>query len=81
MKPTPTREQLTIILNGLLGIVGLLVTLQLWLLAATINAYLGQDDSVIWPAAVASLACSAVNVVLFRYLGRAPRPRVEGPMA
>lgn len=79
MKTTPTREQFTIILNGILGIALLLVMLQLWLLTATVNAYLGEDDSVMWPAAVASLACSALNVVLFRYLRRAERPLAAMP--
>ncbi|MEI2723965.1 MAG: DUF6755 family protein [Verrucomicrobiota bacterium] len=29
----------------------ILVILQLWLLTATMNAYLGGDEGVIWPAA------------------------------
>ncbi len=37
----------------------IVVILQLWLLTATMNAYLGGDASVIWPAAGASLACLA----------------------
>ena len=35
----------------------ILVVLQLWLLTATMNAYLGGDDSVVWPAAAASVVC------------------------
>ena len=31
-----------------------LVVLQLWLFTATMNAYLGGDDLVVWPAAIAS---------------------------
>jgi hypothetical protein len=44
------------------------VILQLWLLTATMNAWLGADHSVVWPAAVASLACFVLNVVLLRRL-------------
>jgi hypothetical protein len=44
------------------------VVLQLWLLSATMNAYLGGDRSVIWPAALVSLACFALNAGLLRYL-------------
>jgi len=40
--------------------------LQLWLLTATMNAWLGGDSSVVWPAALASLACLVVNLFLLR---------------
>ena len=69
-----TREQRTTIVCGILGLVLLAVVLQLWLLAATMNAYLGGDDSVIWPAALASLACLALNMALLRSLYRVERP-------
>ena len=46
----------------------ILVILQLWLLTATMNAYLGGDEAVIWPAAAASLFCLLLNVGLLRYL-------------
>jgi hypothetical protein len=42
--------------------------MQLWLLTATMNAYLGGDESVIWPAAAASTACLILNLGLLRYL-------------
>jgi hypothetical protein len=63
-----TREQRLTIIYGILCFVLMLVVLQLWLLTATMNAYLGGDESVIWPAAGASLACLALNVGLLRYL-------------
>ncbi len=47
-------------------IVTLLVVLQLWLLTATMNAWLGGDSSVVWPAMLASLGCFLVNVWLLR---------------
>lgn len=62
------REQRSTIVSGMLAFVLTLVVLQLWLLRATMNAYLGGDDSVVWPAAVASLACLALNAGLLRYL-------------
>lgn len=65
-----TREQRTPIVQGMLAFVLILVVLQLWLLTATMNAYLGGDGSVVWPAAFASLACFLLNVGLLRYLGR-----------
>ena len=53
---------------GILSFVLLLVILQLWLLTATMNAYLGGDDAVVWPAAVASVLCLLLNLGLLRYL-------------
>ena len=68
MKPILTRRQKDTIFTGILAIVGLLVVLQLWLLTAMMNAFLGGDDSVVWPAAAASFGCLFVNVWLLRRL-------------
>jgi hypothetical protein len=63
-----TRAQRTTIVTGILCFVLILVVLQLWLLTATMNAYLGGDDAAVWPALGASVACFALNVGLLRYL-------------
>jgi hypothetical protein len=63
-----TRQQRTTIVHGMLAFVVMLVILQLWLLTATMNAYLGRDESVIWPATAASAFCLLLNVGLLRYL-------------
>jgi len=60
---------------GILCIVLIIVMLQLWLLMATMNAYLGGDHSVIWPAALASLVCFGLNAGLLRYVFRMERRR------
>jgi hypothetical protein len=52
--------------------------MQLWLLTATMNAWLGGDHSMVWPAAAASAACLALNVGLLRYLVRIERTRQGG---
>jgi hypothetical protein len=70
-----TRQQRTTIINGMLAFVLMLVVLQLWLLTATMNAYLGGDDAVVWPAAAASLGCLLLNAGLLRYLYRIDRGR------
>jgi hypothetical protein len=70
-----TRAQRATIVNGMLAFVLMLVVLQLWLLTATMNAYLGGDDSIIWPAAAASLVCFLLNVGLLRYLYYIERTR------
>lgn len=70
-----TRDQRTTVVNGMLAFVLTLVVLQLWLLIATMNAYLGGDVSLIWPAAAASLMCLLLNLGLLRYLYRIDRTR------
>ena len=70
-----TRQQRMPIVYGVLCLVLILVVLQLWLLTATMNAWLGGDDSVVWPAAAVSAAVFALNAGLLAYLGRIERTR------
>jgi hypothetical protein len=74
MRPRLTRSQQATIFSGINLIVTLLVVLQLWLLTATMNAWLGGDASVVWPAALASLACFAGNLALLRRVFYLERP-------
>ena len=67
---TFSRSQRTPIVQGMLAFVLILVVLQLWLLTATMNAYLGGDDGIVWPAAIASVFCFLLNAGLLRYLRR-----------
>jgi len=68
--PRLLRSQRLTLVNAVLLFVVLMVMLQLWLLTATMNAYLGGDTSVAVPAALASLLCLGLNVGLLRYLVR-----------
>jgi len=70
-----TRAQRATIVSGMLAFVVMLVVLQLWLLTATMNAYLGGDESVIWPAAGVSVLCLLLNAGLLRYLYHLDRAR------
>jgi hypothetical protein len=70
-----SREQRVTIVHGMLVFVLIVVMLQLWLLTATMNAWLGGDDAVVWPAAAVSAAGLALNVGLLMYLGRIERTR------
>ena len=65
-----TRAQRTTVVYGVLCFVLILVVVQLWLLTATMNAYLGGDDTAVWPGLVASAACLALNLGLLRFLIR-----------
>lgn len=72
MSPRPRllRGQRMTIVNAMLAFVVMIVILQLWLLTATMNAYLGGDTTVVIPAALASLGCLGLNVGLLWYLFR-----------
>jgi hypothetical protein len=63
-----TRQQRLSIVYGILCIVLVLVVMQLWLLTATMNAFLGGSHAIVWPAALASSVCLALNIGLLRYL-------------
>lgn len=63
-----TRAQRTTVVTGVLCFVLILVVLQLWLLTATMNAYLGGDDAAVWPGLGASVVCLLLNLGLLRYL-------------
>jgi hypothetical protein len=73
-----SRDQRTIIVSGMLVFALIIVILQLWLLTATMNAWLGGDDAVVWPAAAVSAGGLALNVGLLKYLGRLERTRRAG---
>jgi hypothetical protein len=75
MKRPFTRDQRATVVFGMLAFVLTLVVLQLWLLTATMNAFLGGDEGVIWPAAIASTLCLLLNAGLWRYLIRMDRTR------
>ena len=63
-----TRRQRLSIVYGILCVVLLLVIMQLWLLTATMNAWLGGNDAIVWPAVGASAICLGLNLGLMRYL-------------
>ncbi len=73
MRKPFSREQRLTIVYGILCIVLIIAMLQLWLLMATMNAYLGGDESVIWPAALVSLVAFGLNGGLLVYLYRIER--------
>ncbi len=72
-RPFSRRQKMTIV-QGILCIVLIIVVLQLWLLTATMNAFLGGEESVIVPAAVASIVCLLLNAGLLWYVYRMERP-------
>ncbi len=71
--PFFSRSQRMAVVHGILCFVLILDVLQLWLLTATMNAWLGGDSAVIWPAAIVSIVCVGLNLGLLRYLYRMER--------
>lgn len=57
MKDKKYNKNASTILSGILAIVLVLVILQLWLLMASMNAYLANDFTFVWPALGASFLC------------------------
>lgn len=70
MKRILIRGQRMTIINGITCLLLILIILQLWLLTATMNAYMGGDEAVILPAALASLICFGLNAGLLTYVYR-----------
>ena len=70
-----SRDQRTTIISGMLVFVLIVIVLQLWLLTATMNAWLGGDESIVWPGLAVSAGGLALNVGLFTYLRRMERTR------
>jgi hypothetical protein len=73
MRRAFSRQQKTTIVFGILSIVLMMVVLQLWLLTATMNAFLAGQERVILPAAIASIICFALNAGLLSYVYRMER--------
>lgn len=73
-----SRDQRATIVSGMIVFVLIVVILQLWLLTATMNARLGGDDSVVWPAMAVSASGLGLNVGLLIYLRRIERTRKAG---
>jgi hypothetical protein len=68
--PHLIRRQRMTIVSGILIFVITIVVLQLYLLTASVNAYLGGDRSIVLPAVGASVLCFALNAGLLLYLYR-----------
>lgn len=72
--PQPfSPSQRSSVVYGILSFILVLLVCQVWLVTATVQAFLGGDSSVVWPAALASLFCLLLNLGLLRYLYRHER--------
>ncbi len=65
--PKSPAQRLSVV-YAILVLVLILVVMQLWLLTATMNAFLGGNHAIVWPAAAASTICLCLNAGLLRHL-------------
>ncbi|HWC65876.1 MAG TPA: DUF6755 family protein [Thermoanaerobaculia bacterium] len=65
-----TRRQGTTLFTAITVLIGILVVMQLWLVAAALEALLSGNRGVLLPAAVASFVVLAVNAGLLLYIVR-----------
>ena len=72
-----TRKQGSVVFNAVLVLVGTLIIIQLWLVAAGLDAHLRGQRSVPIAAAAASVALLGVNAGLLGYVVRLNR-RIRG---
>lgn len=63
-----TRAQKMVIVQGILFLVLIIDVIQLYVITATMNSYLGGDAGVPVPALLFSLFCLGLNVGLLRFL-------------
>ncbi len=63
-----TRQQGLPLFTGICFLIGTLVVIQLWLLAAALEAALSAERSVLLPVTLASLALFLVNAGLLWYV-------------
>jgi hypothetical protein len=64
-------------IDGALALIAILLIVQIWLLSATLNAYLGGRGSVVLPAALVSVGLCAACLVLGAFVRRLERREEE----
>ena len=67
------REPRLWLIDGIFLFVLVLWVVQLFLVITGIDAYLGGERGVLWPAALASVAIAAVNAYLVRFTSNRKR--------
>ena len=63
-----TRQQGTVLFSAILMLIATLVVIQLWLVAAALDALLARQFSVLVPTAIASGLLFALSVGLLGYV-------------
>jgi hypothetical protein len=61
-------------ITGALALIAILLVVQMWLLTATLEAYLAGHADVALPGAIASGVLLLASIALYMFLERADRP-------
>ncbi len=73
-----TPRQGTALFTGISALIATLVIIQLWLVSAALDAFLGGEVAVLAPAAVASVALFLVNGALLLHVNAFDRRLARG---
>ena len=71
--PRPKYAQRSLIIGLILSFVLIFWTVQLFILMTSLDAYLGHEHGLLWPAALSSLLLAALTLVLVRLIPKDPR--------
>jgi hypothetical protein len=72
MARSPHRSALVVI-DGALALIAIILVVQMWLLSATLEAFLGGHRAVVIPAALVSLSLAGACVALGAFVRKAGR--------
>ena len=72
-RPRPQYAQRSLIIGLILSFVLIFWTVQLFILMTSLDAYLGHEHGLLWPAALSSLLLAALTLVLVRLIPKDPR--------
>lgn len=64
------HQSARVVIDAALAMIAIVLIVQMWLLSATLNAFLGGRRAVVLPAALVSLALGAVAVALGAFVRR-----------
>jgi hypothetical protein len=71
--PSPRRGRGLVAIDGALALIAVLLVVQMWLLSATLGAYLNGRRAVALPGAIVSLVLFAATFALSRFVDRVDR--------
>jgi F0F1-type ATP synthase assembly protein I len=66
----PRHKQDLVVIDGALALIAILLIVQIWLLSATLEAYLGGGSRAVLPAALVSVVIFLACLGLSLFVGR-----------
>jgi len=69
----PPHRPALVAIDGALALIAIVLIVQMWLLSATLDAYLAEHRAIVFPAAVVSVALCTLCVTLGLFVRRTDR--------